>query len=100
MRFATDKSARNLDALPGCNQVCVSHGAFMFKGTRGQGHGTQEQKYALNMMKDLHYDYALCTVRATNVAQRAIMEKNGWSTLDQFKSSYSDEYIILYGRPL
>ena len=98
MRYATLYSAREFTPLPGCNQVVVSHGMFMKPEFRGNGLGKSEQKASLDEMKFLGYDYAICTVRADNDAQKKILLDSGWRQLDSFVSSYTMNGVLIFGR--
>ena len=100
MRFATTRAVRELTSLPGCNQVCVSHGAYVFPDHRGKGIGLEEHKLALSEMKRQDYDYAICTMRDENKAQVTILNQAGWSCLSHFKSSYTGNLVSLWGKAL
>ena len=78
MRYATDKSARELSPLPGCAQIVVSHNAFMFMDHRGKGLATNENKLGLAEMRRLGYDYAIATVQGKNTPQNKVLRNNGW----------------------
>lgn len=88
-----------LDSLPGCSQVVVSHAVFN-RGPRGFGHGSKAHSERLKLMYKLGYDYALCTVRADNLPQNQIMKKFGWHRLTLFTSEKTKSLIYIYGKPL
>lgn len=90
-----------VDTLPGCSQVAVSHGVFTPAHLRGKGNATKANLARTVIMKSYFgYDYALCTVAADNVAQIKIMEKNAWKRLDTFPSSKTNHEVHLYGKVL
>lgn len=87
-----------IDSLPGCSQVGVSHAVFVPPEDRGRGWGKEANLERLTyMFNELGYDYALCTVDSANLAQVKILEGNGWKKLDEFKSSKTGHTVCLYG---
>jgi L-amino acid N-acyltransferase YncA len=100
MRTRNNGVVGELDTLPGCTQVVVSHSVFVHKDQRGRGLGKEANANRLVEMRGLGYDYALCTVDKTNVAQLKILEGNGWTRLDSFKSSKTDHTVAIYGKEL
>lgn len=89
-----------LTSLPGCAQVVVSHNAFILPALRGKGSGDRAHLLRLQLMRDMAYDYALCTVRMGNDAQETILKRHDWEELAKFKSSYTDNWVTLYGKNL
>jgi L-amino acid N-acyltransferase YncA len=100
MRINFLGSVAEIDSLPGCSQVAVSHSAFTQPGLRGRGRGRMGNKTRLDYMKTLGYDYALCTIDVANEAQVSILKKNGWSRLDSFVSSKTGHDVALFGKGL
>lgn len=98
MRHGTSLGAYSLTELPGCPQVCVSHGAFLRKKHRGRGYGDYEHTQRLNEVKKLGYDLAICTVVSTNEAQKHILQKNGWHFCISFLSSNTGHVVELWAR--
>lgn len=85
-----------IDDLPGCSQIAVSHSVFALKKGAGQGRQANEQR--LNIMAELGYDYTLCTSNLTNGPQRTILESNGWTLLASFTSSKTGNLVGVWGR--
>ena len=52
------------------------------------------------MKESLGYDYALCTVDASNRAQVVILAKNGWQHLATFQSTKTEHHVSLWGKDL
>lgn len=78
MRYQIDGVYGEIDSLPGCTQVAVSHAVFLPPKERGKGKGTAAHGKRLKMLKeDLGYDYTLCTVDSQNQHQREIMQTHG-----------------------
>lgn len=90
-----------IDSLPGCSQIAVSHSAFVQPEYRRMGHGEDFHKERLRLMeKNFGYDYALCTVDVRNTAQLAILARNGWTRFTSFESSKTGNTVAIYGRNL
>jgi hypothetical protein len=100
MRFANENGYGELNNFPGCNQITVSNHAFIYPNQRGKGKGDENHKLRLKRAKLMGYDYMVCTVIDSNVAQRRILTKNNWKELDEFKSSETGHTIIIYGKKL
>ncbi|TXH41957.1 MAG: hypothetical protein E6Q97_36520 [Desulfurellales bacterium] len=90
--------AYSLDNLPGCSQVCVSHDLFFESEHRGKGNGKRRHTDRLDAIKELGYDYALCTVDLKNAAQIRILTEAGWQCLAGFISSKTGNHVRIYGR--
>lgn len=90
-----------IDSLPGCTQIGVSHSVFCPPEHRNKGRGTEANKRRLTAMKvDYGYDYALCTVDMNNAAQVRVLAANGWKCLSMFTSSKTGHLVGIYGKPL
>lgn len=89
-----------LTSLPGCNQIVISHHAFINPEFRGKGLGHKTHAKRLDIIRNLGYDYALCTTAASNVPQRKILEAAGWKQLDQFKNSETNNEVIIWGKTI
>lgn len=100
MRIREGHTIFELDSLPGCSQVVVSHGMFIGPKDRGQGFSKPEGFMRINRMQDLGWDYALCTVEALNTPQIKQLRENDWRYLDCFVSSKTGHNVFIYGRVL
>ena len=90
-----------IDTLPGCTQVAISHGVFVPIPKRGQGAGKAAQASRLSVLKEgLGYDYAVCTVNLANAAQLKILTDAGWEHLTSFSSSKTGNNVAIFGRLL
>lgn len=89
--------AFEISSLPGQSQVAVTHAFVVPFGQRGLGLGHKLKAQQNTLLKELHYDYALCTVSDANVAQKRVLEKAGWQRLTAFHNSRSDEVTAIYG---
>jgi RimJ/RimL family protein N-acetyltransferase len=100
MRLSNQFGFSELDPLPGCSQVVVSHNSVIYKEHRGLGHGTRANKFRIEKAKFLGYDYILCTVDGSNEAQLRILKNNGWKKLDSFDSRKTGHNVIIFGKRL
>lgn len=86
-----------LDTLPGCSQVAVSHGVFIDETSRGHGLGrlaNQERRQVA--FNDLGYDMMICTIDSSNTHQRSLLQSEGWSCLKSFKSRKTGHTVELW----
>lgn len=96
MRYSDQFGCWQLDDLPGCSQVCVSHSAFVLPSHRDKGFGDQYHKQRLQQIKDLKYDSAIATVDEENHRQIKILTNNGWSRVHVFESSKTKHKVGLW----
>jgi hypothetical protein len=99
MRFANENGYYELNDFPGNHQIVVSNHAHIHPHLRGKGLGQIEHLQRLHKMRDLGYDYTICTVAKDNEVQSHILNKMDWRELASFWVPYTGE-ILLYGRPL
>lgn len=99
MRYADDIGGfYELNPFPGCNQIVVSNHSWIPPEQRGKGNGTDIHDARLTKIRELGYDYALCTVRSVNLPQLLILKKAGWKHLDTFDNKETGHTICLYGK--
>lgn len=90
-----------IDSLPGCSQVAVSHSVFVPEPLRGKGAATEaNRRRCVHLKVDYGYDYTLCTVDLSNRAQLVVLAKNGWKQLDSFRSTKTGHLVGLFGKQL
>jgi len=99
-RYAYGPAAFEIDSLPSQCQVAICHGFFVTPTARGQGLAHLAKMEQARVLKDLAYDYAICTVVARNHAQKRVLEKAGWARLCEFYSARQDEQIEIWGTPI
>lgn len=100
MRFANENGYCELNPFPGNSQIAISNHAFIYPSKRGKGHGTANHDLRIKRATFLGYDYLMCTVKADNVAQLAILKKNGFKELDQFLNTNTGNLNKLFGKSL
>jgi hypothetical protein len=97
MRFATPAGAYEIDSVPSQPQVAHCHAFFVPKDLRGQGHAHALKTHQNMMLAALGYDFATCTVCASNVAQQRVLARAGWVRLASFASSKTSEEVEIWG---
>lgn len=86
-----------LDSLPGCSQVVVSHSVFTPAEYRGHGLGhlaaRNRQEFVFG---ELGYDMMICTVDASNEVQQSILKKMGWTFMRGFDSRKTGHRVEMW----
>ena len=100
MRFANDDGYCELNSFPGNSQMVVSNHAFIYPDKRGQGKGKKNHELRVERAKFFGYDYIICTVKATNNAEIAILTKNKWKELDEFLNTNTGNRVKIFGKRL
>lgn len=97
MRMSIDGVIGELTTLPGCSQICVSHGVFLPPSERGRGKGKTANKRRQNIVfNDLGYDVLMCTVDEANKPQINILQNNGWKKSFSFVSRKTGNSVAVY----
>ena len=98
MRFSNKFGYCELNNFIGNSQIVISNHAFIYPKYRGQGNGTKNHIKRVERAQKLGYDYMICTVRADNVAELAILKKRGWKQLDEFKNTNTGNQVLIFGK--
>lgn len=97
MRFSTRYGRFSISNAPGHPQMANCYGFFVPAKLRGQGMENallaQQEKYLVG----IGFDYAVCTVRSDNTAQRQVLQTAGWRMLASFNDSKSGNSVELWG---
>lgn len=96
-RYSNAYGAYEIDSVPSQPQIAHCHGLFVRPTHRGQGLGHALKRDQMNMLRELGYDYATCTVDAANDRQRAVLEKAGWRHLQNIPNSKLGGITQLWG---
>lgn len=96
-RYVSDFGAFEVSPTPGQPQVAHCHGFFVIPVGRGRGIGTAQKIKQMEVLTEELYDYATCTVDASNVAQKRVLEKTGWQCLAVFDNSRTGGKTELWG---
>lgn len=90
-----------VDSLPGCSQIAVIHSAFVVPEERNKGVGYKAHLERIEQLwGELNYDAAICTVDATNEAERKILRASGWTNLSMFESRKTGHNVCLFWKKL
>lgn len=95
-RHASRYGAYEIDSLPGQSQVAVCHSFVVPEDRRGQGFGHLLKAEQACDIEGQHYDFALCTVSASNVRQKRVLIGAGWQYLTSFRNRRSSETTELW----
>lgn len=98
MRFATPAGVFEIDSVPAQPQVAHCHGFFVHRHLRGKGMAHRLKTQQMGTLFRLGYDFATCTVCASNAAQKKVLARAGWRSLASFVSSKTGEQVELWGR--
>lgn len=100
MRFANENGYCELNPFPGCNQIVISNHAFIYPDKRGKGLGNENHKLRVERARFMGYNYLLCTVKADNIAELAILKKNDFKELDEFLNTETGNKVKIFGKIL
>lgn len=89
-----------LDPMPGCSRVGISHGLQIFDNFRGRGFGTWAMGERLKKAKELGYEVLIATVVEGNVAEERILEKFKWRRVTVFNNLKTGHTVNLWMKHL
>jgi L-amino acid N-acyltransferase YncA len=95
-RFSNLFGACELDSIPGCSQLAVSHSVFVLPKYRGKGRGAANHALRLDRAKALHYDCLMATVNAENIKEKRNLRDNGWKHVHTFNSSKTTNTVEIW----
>ena len=87
-----------INSFPGCPQIAISNHAFINPKYRNKGYGKIFHAKRLREIKELGFDYILCSVKANNVFQKKILRRFGWSRFSVFPNKETGNFVELWGR--
>lgn len=96
-RYATPYGAYEIDSMPGQPQIAHCHGLLVTPANRGRKLGHMLKQDQMQTLRYLNYDYATCTVDASNDRQRAVLEKAGWQLLGNITNTRTGGITQLWG---
>lgn len=96
-RYSTPHGAYEIDSVPGQPQIAHCHSLLVRREHRGQGHGHSLKAHQMQMLRELGYDMATCTIDASNERQRAVLERAGWVLLQNIPNSRTGGVTQLWG---
>lgn len=89
-----------INSLPGCPQVAVSNHAFISLEHRNNGYGKRYHGERLAHLKELGFNYVICTVKKDNVFQKKILVRFAWKLLDSFVNKETGNEVEVYGKSI
>lgn len=89
-----------VNSLPGCPQVAVSNHAFINPAFRNCGYGKRYHGERLTKLKELGFNYVICTVKSDNVFQLKILDRFGWKRLDFFHNKETGNDVQIWGKQI
>lgn len=99
-RYSNDYGACEISTLPGSPQVAISHGVFVIPEYRGKGFGHKNMELRLKRLKELHYNFVICTVNGANVKELSLLKHHGWFKMADFPSTVTGHTVEMWGRRL
>lgn len=96
-RCASKHGCYSIDPMPGQPQIALCHSLFVPVTLRGNGFGHRLKIEQMKVLVDQRYDFALCTVDSTNLAQKKVLTAAGWQRLGDFANSRSGGRTEIWG---
>lgn len=96
MRLASKHQFYEVDSLPGCTQMAVSHSLFTPDKYRGKGLGKRGMLARLKQIEGLGYDCVMCTTSMSNKAQTFILMWTGWIIVHRFTSTKTGNVVSVW----
>lgn len=78
-----------------CCGICVSANACVYWEWQKHGLGTVLNTLRVHQARELGYSLLLCTDRGQNVAQRKILEHNGWRDIHSFTNNFTGNEVFI-----
>lgn len=86
----------HLQTLPGCCGICVSYRSCIAEKYRKKGLGSLLNSMRIVIAKEAGFGLMLCTDVVTNIAQRKILNKNGWKELTSFVNPRTGNTVSIH----
>jgi RimJ/RimL family protein N-acetyltransferase len=89
-----------IDPMPGCKTIGVSHALKIYPEFRGKGYATHAHLERLQKAKELGYDLLLATTVEGNKPQYHILSKFHWKQIRTFDNQHTGNRVILWYKHL
>lgn len=96
-RFSYDEGVFSIEPLPSQPQVAHCHNFFVMSDRRGHGRGHALKERQMMTLRNLGYDFAICTVDSQNAAQKKVLSKAGWPRMAPFSNSKTGGQTEVWG---
>lgn len=97
MRHSTAYGSFSVEPMPGQPQIGLCHSFFVPIKMRGKGHAHKLKTEQRSVLRENHFDFALCTVAGDNGAQQAVLHAAGWEMLKSFENSRTGGITQVWG---
>lgn len=97
IRIGNHAGAFEISTLPGQPQVAICHSFFVAEDQRGKGLSHALKLRQAAELRSNRFDFAICTVAATNGRQKSALTRAGWQKLAEFRNSRQSETTELWG---
>lgn len=84
-----------LNLMPACPNICISHGAYVNSEFRGRGLGSLLHDLRLQIARYWGCQYVMATDDFANTAQSRILKNARWRKLLTFKNYLTDHDVNL-----
>lgn len=95
-RHSTDAGAYEVTSLPSQVQIAVCHGFFVKEESRGKKKSHELKQHQIDLLNELGYDLAICTVAAGNHKQKTVLSRAGWRCVESFYNTRLSERTELW----
>ena len=100
MKYSFEHCIYELDTLPGCTQIAISHGMFILPEHRGKGLNKVYLNKREEHAKSLGYDVILATVEAANIKEIKTLLNAGWYKHLIFNSKKTGNNVAMLSKIL
>lgn len=83
-RYTTTYGVYHITPKPEMPQVAICHSFYVMADVRGIGHGHKLMDSMMWNLEMEHFDYAMLTTAADNLAMQAILVRAGWTLSSTF----------------
>lgn len=90
----------DLDPLPGCPEVGVSHAMCIFGKHRGKGYGARALEERCKLVKTLGFAMLICTVASGNKPQEKLLPRAGFRSVSFFDNERTGNRVVLWVKNL
>jgi GNAT superfamily N-acetyltransferase len=96
-RHVDQSGAFEIASMPGQPNLACCHSFFVIEQQRGHGKGKALKEAQRRTLRALHYDFAINTVSAKNIAMKRVLEAAGWVKLSEFYNKRLSETTEIWG---
>jgi hypothetical protein len=94
--FGQQIAGFSLITMPGCCGILISNNCWVIPKLRGQGIGQFLHKLRIKIAKEWGYGILMCTDVDINENQSHILNKYGWSQVQQFTNPRTENTVNIH----